>query len=174
MHNCGVIRAAQSGDAAAIQSIYAHYVRETAVSFEIDPPTVEAMEARVATSLAWLVFVDGETVIGYAYAGPFHPRPAYRWSVEVSIYVTPHRRRSGVGRSLLEALLEDLAARGYVNAFAGVTLPNPASVGLFESFGFEPIAMQKHVGFKLGSWHDVGWWQKVLRPPSVPPPEIHP
>lgn len=113
-----------------------------------------------------------EKIEGYAYASPFHPRPAYRWSVEVSVYVAPGGQGRGVGRDLLATLLADLHECGYVNAFAGIALPNDASVHLLESFGFEQIARHREVGFKLGEWHDVGWWQLHLRDRSIPPPDI--
>ena len=165
------IRPAVPADAAAIAAIYAPYVTDSAVSFEIEPPSVEEMQERIASAHTWLVTVEDGEVVGYAYAAPFHRRPAYRWSVEVSIYLKGEQRRKGMGRSLLTALLDDVTSRGFVNAFAGTTLPNEGSVRLFESFGFERIALQRRVGFKLGEWHDVGWWQKQLREPPVPPEE---
>ena len=112
------------------------------------------------------------TSSAYAYANRFHIRPAYRWSVEVSVYIDPRSQGKGIGRSLLDSLLDALVVRGYVNAFAGIALPNPASIRLFESRGFEQIALQKQVGFKLGRWRDVGWWQLRLAPATVPPPAI--
>lgn len=166
-----MIRSATARDAASVLAIYDPFVRHTAVSFEVEPPTVEEVAARIARSHEWLILEHEDRVIGYAYATPFHPRAAYRWSIEVSIYLAEHARGSGLGRTLLNYLLERLSERGFVTAFAGTTLPNPASVRLFESSGFEKIAHQKKVGFKLGAWHDVGWWQRHLRPPTVPPPE---
>jgi L-amino acid N-acyltransferase YncA len=166
------IRAASAEDAAAVAAIYAPYVIGTAVSFEERAPSVNEMAERIENSHVWLVAEDDSGVQGYAYAARFHPRPAYRWSAEVSIYLSEHARGRGVGKRLLRELLDGLVARGLVNAFAGTTLPNAASVGLFESFGFEKITHQKKVGFKLGRWHDVGWWQLQLRDASVPPPEI--
>ena len=167
-----MIRAATPDDADAILAIYAPFVTDTTVSFEERPPTTHEMRDRIARSVEWLVYEDGPRILGYAYAAPFHGRAAYRWSVEVSIYLVEGAQRRGIGRALLAELLEHLRTRGYVNAFAGTTLPNAASVGLFESFGFERIALQKNVGFKLGAWHDVGWWQLQLRDPPVPPPAI--
>ena len=114
------------------------------------------------------------TSIGYAYAAPFHGRAAYQWSVEISIYLAKDARGSGLGRELLSELLDSLSQRGFVNAFAGIALPNPVSVRLFEAFGFEKVAQQRNVGFKLGAWHDVGWWQRQLRAPTSPPPDISP
>lgn len=165
-------RSAGPDDAEAVLSIYAPIVVDTIISFEEQVPTLDDMRARIAGSHAWLVAEDEGTVVGYAYAGRFHPRSAYRWSAEVSIYLAPVARGRGLGRSLLRALLDELGAMGYVNAFAGITLPNPASVRLFESSGFTKIANWKDAGFKLGRWHDVGWWQLQLRAPSVPPPQL--
>ena len=163
------VRHALTGDAAAILDIYGPIVAATPISFEEVPPTLAEIARRIDTSHEWLVAEEDARVCGYAYAGRFHPRPAYRWSVEVSIYLSESARGRGVGKLLLRALLDSLRKRGFVNAFAGTTLPNDASVSLFESFGFEKIAHQKEVGFKLGAWHDVGWWQLQLQePPLVP------
>ena len=163
------IRPATTSDASAIADIYAPYVTGTAISFEEDPPSVAEMAERIEKSHMWLLAEDGSGIHGYAYAAPFHRRPAYRWSVEVSIYLEPEVIGKGIGRRLLSELIEGLRERGFVNAFAGTTLPNPASIALFESYGFEKIAHQKKVGFKLGGWHDVGWWQlQLIEPPTAP------
>jgi len=167
-----MIRSATEQDASDVSAIYEPIVRDTPISFETEPPTEEEMAGRIARSHEWLVFERDRHIIGYAYAAPFHGRAAYAWSVEISIYLAEGARGSGLGRKLLSGLLDRLALRGFVNAFAGISLPNPVSVGLFESFGFEKIAQQKNVGFKLGAWHDVGWWQLQLRNPSTPPPAI--
>jgi L-amino acid N-acyltransferase YncA len=170
-----VIRSALSSDAERVLAIYKEFVTQSAVTFETDPPDVDEMRARIQTALGshdWLVFEEASNILGYAYANQFHVRPAYRWSVEVSVYVDPRSQGKGIGRSLLDSLVDALVARGYVNAFAGIALPNPASIRLFESRGFEQIALQKKVGFKLGRWRDVGWWQVRLAPATVPPPAI--
>jgi phosphinothricin acetyltransferase len=166
-----MIRAAKPDDAAAILEIYAPIVRETAISFEGEPPSAEEIVGRIERSHVWLVAELDGRVAGYAYAAEFHPRDAYRWATEISIYLAPEARGRGVGKMLVGEVLERLRAMGFVNAFAGTTLPNPGSVGLFESFGFEKIAHWDQVGFKHGGWHDVGWWQLRLQPASVPPPE---
>lgn len=167
------IRLATADDAARVQAIYAPIVRDTAISFEVDPPGVPEMGRRIAhtlVTLPWLVSErDGET-LGFAYAAAHRARPAYRWSVDVSVYVTGHARRAGVGRGLYVPLLALLTAQGFTSAHAGITLPNPASVGLHQALGFTPVGVYRAVGFKLGSWHDVGWWQRRLREPTVPPP----
>lgn len=167
-----MVRPARSGDVEDIQAIYGPIVEETIISFETDVPSAAELLERIHRSHEWLVYERGGRVVAYAYAAPFHPRAAYKWSVEVSIYVAPDARGTGVGKTLLADLLARLSERGFVNVFAGIALPNPASVALFESIGFEMIAHQKKVGFKLGAWHDVAWWQRQLRDPSIPPPTI--
>jgi L-amino acid N-acyltransferase YncA len=167
------IRVASVNDAESILDIYGPYVLDTAVSFEERPPTVDEMAERIAAGHLWLVAEGGMGVLGYAYAAPFHRRPAYRWSVEVSIYLSEAATGQGVGRLLLGELLDGIRSRGFVNAFAGTTLPNPRSIALFESFGFEKIAHQEKVGFKLGAWHDVVWMELQVRKRTVPPPTLH-
>jgi L-amino acid N-acyltransferase YncA len=165
-------RLARAGDAAQVQAIYAPIVRDTPISFEADPPDVAELRRRidsVLTRLPWLVRERDGQVLGYAYASPHRERFAYRWSVEVAVYVAAHARGTGVGRSLYRPLLDLLAAQGYVNAYAGITLPNPASVALHEALGFIPVGVYREAGFKAGAWHDVGWWQRRLRELTVPP-----
>ena len=168
------VRPATPDDAPVVADIYRPYVEGSVASFETTAPTVEEMAERIRTSLVWMVAEapPGTEPVGYAYAAPFHRRAAYRWSVEVSIYLAPAARGRAIGGILLTVLLRRLEAMGYVNAFAGTTLPNEASVRLFEAHGFERVALQRKVGFKLGAWHDVGWWQKQLREPPTPPPAL--
>jgi phosphinothricin acetyltransferase len=166
-----VIRDAGPEDIAPMLAIYEPLVHESIITFEERSPSPAEFAARVERSHCWLVSERGIDVAGYAYASTFHTRSAYRWSAEVSVYVHPDHRRSGVARALLEELLARLTTKGLVNAFAGIALPNDGSVRLFESFGFERIALQKEVGFKLGRWIDVGWWQKQLRDRSTSPVE---
>ncbi|MGW7679607.1 N-acetyltransferase family protein [Kribbella sp. NPDC054772] len=168
------VRDASEADAEACAAIYAPYVTGTAITFEIDPPTVVEMAERIAkaqSTHAWLVLEDEHRVVGYAYAGPMKPRAAYRWSCEVSVYVEPGRRRSGAGRALYEALFARLTDRGFRTAVAGMTLPNPASEGLHKSLGFEPIGTYRNIGWKLDTWHDVAWAQRPLAELPDPPAE---
>ena len=95
-------------------------------------------------------------ILGYAYAGAHRTRAAYQWSVDVPVYVHTNARQIGVGRALYRSLFGLLTLQGSCNAFAGITLPNPAGVGLHESLGFKPIGIYRDVGHKLGRWHDVG------------------
>src|SRR2546423_3386349 len=137
-----VVRAATESDAAACVAIYAPYVRDTAITFEVDVPTEHDMAERIAAASrthAWLVHEMDGRVVGYAYAGPMRARAAYRWTCEVSVYLEPSLRRTGAGRALYEALFARLAERGYRTAVAGMTLPNPASEGLHRALGFEPV-----------------------------------
>jgi phosphinothricin acetyltransferase len=166
------IRLATPEDAAQVQAIYAPYCH-TPISFELGPPSVEEMRARLAKVLGqypWLLCEDGEEVLGYAYASRHRERAAYCWSVDTAVYVRQGRQRRGVGRALYTALLAVLPLQGYVNAYAGVTLPNPASVGLHEALGFQPVGVYRQVGFKCGAWHDVAWLQRPLRPRADQPP----
>jgi L-amino acid N-acyltransferase YncA len=159
-----LVRGATVEDAAACAALYAPYVRDTVVSFELAPPTAGEMAARIEAALArhaWVVLEDGGHLVGYAYGTTFNPRAAYDWSTSVSVY-TGTARRTGAGRALYAALLERLAARGFRTALAGVALPNDASVGLHTAMGFEPVGTYRRVGWKLGRWHDVTWFQRPL------------
>ena len=111
---------------------------------------------------------DGE-VAGYAYASPHHDRAAYRWATDVTVYVASEHQRRGVGRQLYQVLFELLRGQGLYVACAGITLPNEASVGLHEALGFQPVGVYRGVGWKVGEWHDVGWWQLQLLPPATVP-----
>ena len=160
------IRVAEAGDAEAIAAIYRPAVDSSVISFETVPPDRDEIARRLADTLVshpWLVCEIGGRVAGYAYASKHRVRAAYQWSVDTSVYVDEAFRRSGVGRGLYQSLFAILATQGFVNAFAGIALPNPASVALHEAVGFEAIGVYRRVGFKLGAWHDVGWWQLALR-----------
>ncbi|TDO49401.1 phosphinothricin acetyltransferase [Kribbella sp. VKM Ac-2527] len=166
--------AVASADAEACAAIYGPYVRDTAISFEVEPPTPAEMAERILDAQkahAWLVLEEEGRVVGYAYGVPMKPRPAYRWSCEVSIYLEPGRRRTGGGRALYEALFERLTSRGYRTAIAGMTLPNDASVGLHAAMGFEPIGTYRRIGWKHDRWHDVAWAQRSLAADDAPPQE---
>jgi L-amino acid N-acyltransferase YncA len=159
------VRDAGPQDAARCAAIYAPYVRDTAVSFETEPPSAGEMARRIAAAgreHAWLVVEDGGDVVGYAYGGPFMSRAAYRWSATVSVYLDAAHQRSGGGRVLYGALLDRLAERGIRTVLAGVALPNEASEGLHRALGFAPVGTYRRVGWKLGRWHDVAWYQRDL------------
>lgn len=167
-----LIRDATSADAEACAAIYEPYVRDTAITFETDPPTPAEMATRIARAAethAWLVAEVGGIVIGYAYAGPFATRPAYRWSCEVSVYLEQGRRRTGAGRALYDVLLPRLTARGFRVAVAKTTLPNAPSLGLHTALGFQPVGTHPKIGWKHNTWHDVAITQLFLTTSDAPP-----
>ena len=169
------IRLAREDDAPAVAVIYAPSVESTPISFETVAPTAAEMSRRIGEITAaypWLVCELDDRLAGYAYATTHRTRSAYRWSVDAAVYVDARYRRRGVGRGLYLSLFAILRAQRFVNAYAGITLPNHASVGLHESVGFQPVGVYRRVGFKLGAWHDVGWWQLTLRlhPPAPEEP----
>lgn len=156
-----MIRLADTRDAPAVQAIYAPVVRTSAISFEIEPPSAEEMAGRIAGTLAhypWLVDETDGNVRGFVYASQHRTRAAYRWAADVTAYVAEGARRQGVGQRLYRPMFEILRRLGYRSAWAGITLPNPGSVGLHESLGFKPVGIYRNVGYKAGAWHDVGWW----------------
>ena len=169
-----VIRAAEESDASGIAAIYAPYVRDTAVSFEIEPPTADIMRQRIASTLEthpWLVADHGGETVGFAYAGQHSARAGYRWTVDVTVYVSAARRHEGVGRTLYAVLLDVLRWQGFRSAFAEIVLPNPGSVRLHETAGFKPVGVHNDVGFKLGSWRNIGYWRLGLAEGAAPPCE---
>lgn len=167
------IRLAQDDDAPAIAEIYRPSVESAAISFEVEPPDAQEMKRRLGHTMPqhpWLVCeLQPGSVAGYAYASKHQERSAYRWSVSVSVYIDARCRRAGVGRGLYTSLLAVLTAQGYINAYAGITLPNPGSVGLHEAVGFERLVVYSKVGYKFGAWHDVGWWQRTLAAHAASP-----
>jgi phosphinothricin acetyltransferase len=171
------LRAATPEDAAAIADIYAAFVRDSAVSFETEPPGQAAMRARIESGgglYPWIVGEAGGELVGYAYAARFRERPAYRLAVETSVYLRAGAAGSGLGRELYEPLLAMLEDQGFTQAIAAITLPNQASVRLHERLGFERAGTYRQVGWKLGAWHDVGLWQRPLAAARTPPVEPRP
>jgi L-amino acid N-acyltransferase YncA len=173
-------------DAGACAAIYAPYVRDTVISLEEHPPTADEFARRIEQTSAthpWIVAQDENEVIGYAYATRHRERASYRWAADVAVYINSEHHRRGVGRALYKTLFPLLIAQGLRIACAGVTLPNEASVGLHESLGFRPVGVYRNIGFKHGTWRDVGWWQLDLgasdgdehdNPPHEPPPDPGP
>jgi phosphinothricin acetyltransferase len=168
------LRIASPADGPAMAAIYAPYVRDTQITFEEVPPTADEMRTRIAEVLArhvWLAACQGDLVVGYAYASAHRARASYRWSVDAAVYLEPGAHRRGIARRLYGALLAVLERQRYVNVYAGITLPNPASVGFHEAMGFTPVGVYRRVGYKQGAWHDVGWWSRDLRSPAAVPDE---
>jgi L-amino acid N-acyltransferase YncA len=161
------IRDALPQDAAAIAEIYRPLVEETFISFELDAPDAAEMRSRmqrVTRRYPWLVAADSGAVVGYAYGSPHRRRAAYACSLDVSIYVDRAARGQGVGSALYAALFRLLEQAGtFHRAFAGIALPNDASVALHEKHGFELVGIYREVGRKFDRWIDVAWWQRALR-----------
>jgi len=160
-------RPVRATDADAIASIYDHYVAHTVVTFELDPVAVDTMRSRIdeiaALALPWHVVEDDGAVLGYAYATRWRARPAYRHSVETTVYLHPDATGRGLGRLLYGDLLNTLQRDGYHTAIGGIALPNAASVALHEALGFAPAGEFREVGRKFGRWIDVGFWQRMLQ-----------
>ena len=159
------LRPALASDAAPCAQIYAPFVTDTWVSFELVAPDAAEMARRIGdygASHAWLIAELGGQIAGYAYGSAHRTREAYASSCDVAVYVDPAFARQGVGRALYGALLPLLKERGFHAAFAGIALPNAGSVGLHEAMGFAPLGIYREVGWKLGGWRDVGWWQRLL------------
>jgi len=176
--SAGRLRLARPDDAPGVRAIYAPVVRDTAISFEYEEPSVEEMARRIAGVLAsgypWIVQDDGGEIAGYAYASAFRTRRAYDWTTEVSVYVHPAHHRRGVGRRVYSKLFEVLTLQGYRSAYGVATAPNPGSEGLHEAMGFELVGRFPRVGFKFGRWHDVICWHLALGPADDDPGPIRP
>ncbi len=172
-----MIRLATQHDAAAVAAIYAPFCDSNVVSFEYVAPTAEEMATRIRTITAqwpWLVLDDGGAIAGYAYASRHRERAAYAWAVDTAVYVCEANRGRGVGRALYAALFEILKSQGYFKACAGISLPNPASVGLHQAVGFTLVGVYRGIGYKHGGWHDVAWYEANLQPERMDPPPPRP
>ncbi len=168
------IRLARPSDGPQLARIYEPAFADPPLSFELTPPDGGEMSRRVVETVArlpWLV-AETESVLGYAYAAPHRSRPAYGWSTEVSIYLSPEAHRRGIGRLLYSTLFSVLGLQGYQNAYAIITLPNEPSCRFHEVMGFERIAIFPRSGYKLGRWLDTGWYGRSLgdHPPNPPLP----
>lgn len=173
------IRAARPDDAAAIAAIYAPYVLSGTVSFETDAPDARQMRTRMAAFdglYPWIVATEGEDggVLAYTYATRFRDRPAYKYVVETSLYVSGANQGQGTGRLLYEALIDTLRAQGFTQAIGVLSLPNDVSIKQHEHVGFRRAGVYREIGFKQGRWIDVGFWQCQLNDSKVPPVEPKP
>jgi L-amino acid N-acyltransferase YncA len=169
------VRCAREDDAEAIAAIYRPFVLESVVSFETKAPDAAEMQARIADTgriYPWLVADDRGRVAGYAYASRHSERAAYQWSVNVAIYLHAAYRRQGLGTRLYRILFEVLKLQGFHSLFAGIALPNDASVALHKTMGMDEVGVYRNVGFKFGAWRDVAWFGMSFdndRPPGGPP-----
>jgi phosphinothricin acetyltransferase len=167
-----IIRIASDSDAASILDIYAPYIESTSFTFETEVPTVDMFKGRINAYLQtwpWLVCEIDGVVAGYAYATRYRERVAYQWSIESSVYVHDNYQRAGVARALYTALIDILRFQGFRNLYAVINLPNDKSVAFHEKLGFEYFVTYKNVGYKLGRWKNVGWWQLQLNEYSPEP-----
>lgn len=168
-------RVAKPADAKAVVDIYAPFCQaSSAVTFDVIPPSVEEMQKKMTITLKsypWLAYEEGGVLLGYAYADQHRSREAYKWDVDVSIYLHEKVRGKGVGKKLYQNLFDGLRTLGYFNAYAGIGLPNPASLALHESLGFTRIGVYHNVGFKAGAWRDVAWFGLKLQAYTLNPAE---
>jgi L-amino acid N-acyltransferase YncA len=167
-----IIRNANIDDAAAVLGIYQPYIETTATTFETTVPSVEEFAGRIETNTEkypWLVAEEDGKVIGYAYASKHRERKAYQWSVEASVYVLEDHHGKGIAKELYSKLFDILQQCGYVNVYAGITLPNAKSHSFHRKMGFEPIGIYKNIGYKLGKWHDVAWLVKTINEHVIDP-----
>jgi phosphinothricin acetyltransferase len=164
-----VIRDATLSDAGDITEIYNYYIDETAVTFETAIVSEKVMKQRIrkvfAEGLPWLVATEGnDKIVGYAYSTPWRERSAYRFTVEISVYLSDQSMGKGIGTALYQRLFEKLKRKGVHSVIGGITLPNPASIALHEKFSMKQVAHFKQVGFKFVQWQDVGYWQVITGP----------
>ena len=167
-----MIRKATPDDAASLLSIYEYYVLNTAITFEYEVPSLEEFRDRISHTLEkfpYLVAEDQGRILGYAYAGPFHPRAAYAWDCEMSIYLMKDARRLGLGRMLYEALEKELISLGYLNLYACIAYPDPEdehlnmdSVRFHEHSGYHEVGRFRKCGYKFGRWYDMIWMEKIV------------
>jgi phosphinothricin acetyltransferase len=166
------IRLASAGDSEAILEIYSPYIINTSVTFEIEvPPLAEFRERirNISEVYPWIICEIDGGIAGYAYAAGHHERAAYQWAVNLSVYIGEDYKRKGLGSVLYATLFDILEHLGYFTGLACVTRPNPQSEKFHESFGFRTVGIYHHVGFKLGRWHDVVWYEAPIKEP-VPEP----
>lgn len=166
------IRLATNNDAALILEIYQPYIENTSFTFETDVPSSDDFRKRIDDYLQnwpWLVCEENGIIAGYAYGSKYRERTAYQWCVEVSIYIHNDFQKRGIGKALYESLMEILKVQGYRNVYAVINLPNEKSVKFHESMGFSFFALYPNVGYKLGQWKNVGWWQINLNEYNMEP-----
>lgn len=160
-----IIRLATPYDSEEILSIYAPYIRDTAISFEIEVPSVSDFACRIESIVnqyPYLVYQINDEIVGYAYASKHRERAAYCYDVDVSVYIRPTYHGSGVAHKLYECLFKILQEQGYVNVYAAYSVPNEKSMQFHHKFGFTSIGTFHNAGYKFGKWHDVVWMEKTI------------
>lgn len=167
-----IIRQATINDSKAILDIYSYYIESTAASFETETPSLIDFSNRIGSIIneyPFLVYILNDKIVGYAYASKHKERAAYRYDIDVSIYLQNSFQCQGIGTALYKNLFEILQNKEYYNAYAGITLPNEKSVALHNKFGFKEIGIHHNTGYKLNKWHDVIWLEKQLKDYSISP-----
>lgn len=165
------LRCVSPSDAQVLLNIYAPYVTDSAVSFELELPSISVFTQRIndySVRFPWIVAEDDDGILGYAYAFSYRERKAYQWCVETSVYLAPEAKGKGVGKKLYARLFEVLGEMHFTRAYAVITLPNEASTRFHSKMGFESFATYHNVGFKFNRWHDVHWMEKVIQSPEKP------
>ncbi|HVZ96351.1 MAG TPA: GNAT family N-acetyltransferase [Chitinophagaceae bacterium] len=168
------IRLATTADASAMLEIYKPFITGTPVTFETDIPSLSSFEQRIQTYMntwPWLVYESDGVVAGYAYAARHRERAAYQWCVESSVYVHSDFQKRGIATLLYNTLFKILKRQGFINVYAVITLPNEKSVSFHTGFGFAHFADYKNIGYKMGKWHTVGWWELQLNEYPADPHE---
>ena len=168
-----MIRLANPTDATALLAIYTPYIRGTSITFETAIPAVADFANRIRSYMEdwpWLVYEKDDQVVGYAYASRYREREAYQWSIECSVYIHDDYLRSGIASQLYAALFAILKTQGFRTVYAVINLPNDRSVAFHEKMGFRYFATYENVGYKLGQWKNVGWWQLQLNDYTIEPP----
>ena len=156
------IRSAEAKDLEQMREIYAPYITDSPVSFEMEVPSIEEFGARmdkIQEKLPWIVAVEGNKVLGYAYASDHRSRYAYRWTKELSVYVHPDARGKKLGTRLYDELIERLKTLEVNMVLAGITLSQKESIAFHEKYGFKLVGVYHSIGYKFNQWHDVGWWE---------------
>ena len=169
------IKLAKPSDASEILNIYAPYIINTNITFELEVPTVVNFAKRIEQYLQeapWLIYEKNGLIAGYAYASPHRGRAAYQWNREVSVYVHDAYKRQGIAKRLYTTLFELLQLQGYTNALAGIVQPNEASVAFHKRLGFQLVGTYNKIGYKLGAWHPVSWYELALQQTDAPPTSI--
>ncbi|MHC4992795.1 MAG: GNAT family N-acetyltransferase [Planctomycetota bacterium] len=171
-----MVRLAREDDLVEIVAISNRAAEQTPANFAVEPESLESWQSQwrlTSRTHPWLVAADhDDSLLGFAKASRHRQRGAYHWTAEISVYVEPGHHGRGIGRALYDRLIDMLRRQGYHTLLAGIALPNDASVRLHESVGFRHVGTYRQVGRKFGRWHDVGYWQLMLRDASDPPGEI--